>query len=295
MTLDQIRIFLEVAHQLHVTRAAKTLNLTQSTVSAAIHALEERHGVRLFERLGRRIALTSEGRTFLPQAAAVLASAESARRMLDDLSGTAMGSIAVRSSQTIAAQWLPRRLVAFREAYPNIELDLKVGNTEQCIAGVLDESCDVAFIEATVTVDRLEQVVVGKDRLSLVVGSRHPWCSRPPQSLVDLTESKWVLRETGSGTRGTFEELLESHGIPASTLQVFLELPSNEAICSAIAGSALATVVSQMVAEPLIMAGRLVELPLPVADRPFYMIRNRGRHRSRAVQALEQVVTGLGD
>lgn len=56
MTLDQIRIFLEMARQLHVTRAAKTLNLTQSTVSAAIQALEERHAVRLFEWLGRRIA-----------------------------------------------------------------------------------------------------------------------------------------------------------------------------------------------------------------------------------------------
>jgi DNA-binding transcriptional LysR family regulator len=295
MTLDQIRIFLEVARQQHVTRAAATLNLTQSTVSAAIQALEERHGVRLFERIGRRIALTGEGKVFLPQAAAVLASAESAQRMLDDLSGTAMGSITILSSQTIATQWLPRRLVAFREAHPGIQLDLKLGNTEQCVAAVRDDSCDLAFIEATVSVAGLEQVVVGSDRLALVVGSRHPWCARPPQGLHDLTASKWVLREEGSGTRRTFEAMLEANGQSAASLDVFLELPSNEAICAAIADSALATVVSHMVAEPLILAGRLVELPLPVAERPFYMIRNAGRHRSRAVQALEQVITGLGD
>lgn len=61
MTLDQLRIFLEVARHQHVTRASKALNLTQSSVSGAIKALENRHGVRLFDRMGRRIVLTAEG------------------------------------------------------------------------------------------------------------------------------------------------------------------------------------------------------------------------------------------
>jgi len=293
MTLDQLRIFLEVARQLHVTRAAATLNLTQSTVSAAIQALEERHGVRLFERIGRRIALTGEGKLFLPEAEAALASARSAEQMLDDLSGTTVGSLAIYSSQTIATQWLPRRLVAFHEAYKGIRLDLQVGNTGQCIAAVQGGSCDVAFIEATVHAPALEQIVIGKDTLSLVAGARHPWRDKAPTNFRELTASRWVLREAGSGTRRTFEAALEENGLSLADLDIFLELPSNEAICAAIAESALSTVVSRAVAEPYIMAGRLIELPLSIADRPFYLVRNPGRHQTRALRALQNVIESM--
>lgn len=65
MTLDQLRVFLTVARLEHVTRAADHLNMTQSAVSAAIAALEARHDVRLFDRVGRGISLTQAGRSFV--------------------------------------------------------------------------------------------------------------------------------------------------------------------------------------------------------------------------------------
>lgn len=278
---------------MHITRAAATLNLTQSTVSAAIQALEERHGVRLFERIGRRIILTGEGRLFLPQATAVLASARSAEQMLDDLSGTTMGALVIYSSQTIATQWLPRRLVAFHDTYPGIALDLQVGNTGQCVAAVQDGNCDIAFIEATVHATSLEQTLVGADTLSLVAGARHPWRNHPPRGFQDLTRSKWVLREAGSGTRASFETALEAHNLSLKDLDIFLTLPSNEAICAAVAETSLATVVSRAVAEPYLQAGRLIELPLPLQERPFYMICNAARHRTSALQALEKVIVEM--
>ena len=73
MTLEQLRIFVAVAQREHVTRAAADLHLTQSAVSAAIGALEARHATQLFDRIGRRIALTQAGRLFLIEARAVLA------------------------------------------------------------------------------------------------------------------------------------------------------------------------------------------------------------------------------
>lgn len=294
MTLEQLRIFLEVARQEHVTRAAAALNLTQSTVSAAIRTLEERHGVRLFDRLGRSILLTAEGRLFVPAAMAALAAARGAVQVLDDLSGTAVGALSVATSQTVATQWLPRRLVAFRQAHPGLRLELQVCNTRECVAAVRDGRCDVAFVEGDVPDDpagaALMRQVVGRDRLVLVVGSRHPWCARPPGGLAGLRGAAFVLREAGSGTRQMFEAALAAAGLSLAELEVFLELPSNEAICAAIAGTALATVVSRAVAEPYLPAGGLVELPLAVAERPFLMIRNPDRHHSRALQALERVI-----
>jgi DNA-binding transcriptional LysR family regulator len=81
MTLEQLRIFLAVAEREHMTRAAEALHLTQSAVSAAISGLEARHGVRLFDRLGRRILLTDDGRTFMAEARKVLDQAETAEAL----------------------------------------------------------------------------------------------------------------------------------------------------------------------------------------------------------------------
>ena len=138
MTLEQLRIFVAVAEREHVTRAAEALRLTQSAVSAAIAALEAHYGVSLFDRVGRRIELNEEGRTFLGEARAVLARAAAAELALSELSGLKRGTLTVQASQTIASYWLPARLVEFRRAYPSIDVKLSVGNTAQVAKAVAD-------------------------------------------------------------------------------------------------------------------------------------------------------------
>ena len=113
MTLEQLRIFVAVAERQHVTRAAAELHLTQSAVPSAISALEPRHDVRLFDRVGRSIVLNPVGEAFLAEARAVLAQAQAAERALADFGGLRRGRLAVAASQTVASYWLPPRLAAF--------------------------------------------------------------------------------------------------------------------------------------------------------------------------------------
>ena len=122
MTLEQLRIFAAVADKQHVTQASRELHLTQSATSAAIAALEERYGVKLFDRVGRGIVLTHTGRTFLAEARAVLARAHAAEQVLRDLAGLKMGRLVIGVSQTVANYWLPSRLQAFQAAYPGIDV-----------------------------------------------------------------------------------------------------------------------------------------------------------------------------
>src|SRR6202051_5177209 len=114
MTLEQLRIFIAVAEKQHVTQAARVLNLTQSATSAAIAALETRYGIKLFDRVGRGIVLTQTGRDFLNEAREVVARAEAAAQVLDDLAGLKRRSLTVAASQTVANYcqtvanyWLP--------------------------------------------------------------------------------------------------------------------------------------------------------------------------------------------
>src|ERR1700750_3276041 len=102
MTLEQLRIFIAVAEKQHVTEAASGLNLTQSATSAAIAALEARHGIKLFDRVGRGIVLTQTGRDFLTEAREVITRAKAAAQVLDDLAGLKRGSLFLAARPTVA-------------------------------------------------------------------------------------------------------------------------------------------------------------------------------------------------
>src|SRR5258708_27637509 len=138
MTLEQLRIFVEVADRRHVTRAAADLGITQSAASASIAALEVRYDAKLFDRVGRGIHLTETGRLFLPQARAVLDCVAVARAVLEDRASEATGTVAVAASQTIASYWLPRRLSAFRSTHPGVRPDVGIGNTREVEAAVVE-------------------------------------------------------------------------------------------------------------------------------------------------------------
>lgn len=292
MTLEQLRIFLAVAEREHVTRAAEALNLTQSTVSGAINALETRHDVKLFHRVGRRIELTEAGKTFAEEAKAILALVRTAEATMADLSGIRRGTLTVFASQTIASYWLPQFLVRFHEHYPQIDLRLEVGNTAQCTRAVTAGAADLGFIEGTIDEPSVSVELVAKDRLVIVVGREHPWNSKPPVLPDELGQTEWALREPGSGTRSSFEEALRTYGLAPGDIRIAMELPSNESICAAVEAGKLATAVSETVAQAGVSAGRLVVMPLELPVRAFSIIRHRERHRSRASEAFRGLIDG---
>jgi DNA-binding transcriptional LysR family regulator len=286
MTLEQLRIFVAVAEKQHVTRAASELNLTQSATSAAIAALEARYGIKLFDRIGRGIVLTQTGKDFLVEARAVLARAKDATRLLNDLAGLKRGSLSIAASQTVGNYWLPRRVQAFRAAYPGIELRLAISNTEQAARMVIEGSADLGFVEGEVDESLVSAKKIEGDALILAVGARHPWVNRAKVSAKDLPATSWVLRERGSGTRSMFEAALRQNGLKLSDLQIALELPSNEAVRSAVEAGDGATAVSDLVAAPSIAAKTLHRVRFDLPRRSFYILRHKERHISRAEDAL---------
>ncbi len=290
MTLEQLRVFVAVAERQHMTQAARALNLAQSAASAAVAALEASHGTRRSHRVGRGLALTEAGRAFLGEARAVLARAEAADLLLAELGGMKRGVLTVQASQTIASYWLPRHLVAFRQAYPGVEIRLSIGNTAQVAAAVHDGMAEIGLIEGAVTDAALEIITVAHDQLVLVVGPEHPWTARSradaPLDAAELRTTAWVLREPGSGTRSALEVALELRGIAISTLNVALELPSNEAVRAAVEAGLGATALSASVAAPSLEVGLLHHVPFDLPQRAFQVLRHRRRSPSRAASAL---------
>jgi DNA-binding transcriptional LysR family regulator len=285
MTLDQLRIFIAVAEREHLTRAAEALNLTPSAVSAAIHALEARYGVQLFDRIGRRIEVSRNGRLFLREAKAARASAQLAERALTELGGLQRGTLTIQASQTIASYWLPPFLVAFRAAHPAIAVTLREGNSLAVARAVHEGDADIGFAEGALDDPALTLVSVASDRLVVVASPDHPLSGRKASN-ADLIAATWVVRERGSGTRSAFEAALGARGVDAARLDVKLELPTNEAVCVAVRASGHLTVVSDLVARPHIDAGRLAPVAVDLGARAFSLVRHQQRYCTRASQAF---------
>jgi DNA-binding transcriptional LysR family regulator len=286
MTLEQLRIFVAVAERQHVTRAARDLNLTQSAVSAAVTALEARHGVALFDRLGRGVVLNAAGAAFLGEARAVLARAALAESALADLSDLKRGRLRIHASQTIANHWLPGRLAAFHAVHPGIVLEAAIGNTAEVARAVLEGAAELGLVEGAADDPALTREVVARDPLCLVVGRAHPWAASPPQTAEDFKATAWVTREPGSGTRAAFEAALAARGVAADALDIAMVLPANEAVRGVVEAGVGAAILSRAVAALRIEAGRLVQVPMDLPERDFTLLRHRQRYRTRAAEAF---------
>jgi DNA-binding transcriptional LysR family regulator len=286
MTLDQFRVFVAVAEREHMTRAAEALNLTQSAVSATIAAIEARHDVRLFDRVGRRIVLTEAGRGFLAEARAVLHRAAAAEQALSDYAKLGRGRLALVASQTIASYWLPRFLAAFAGRYPGIAIELAIGNTAQAATQVHDGAAELGFVEGPVDDPALARWTIGHDSLVLVR-------SIAPDRPIDtawLRDARWIMREPGSGTRAMLESALINAGLDPAALDIALVLPSNEAVRTAVEAGEGVTALSMLVVAPALRLGALAALDFALPKRAFYALRHKERYRSKAADALLDII-----
>jgi DNA-binding transcriptional LysR family regulator len=292
MTLEQLRIFVAVAEREHVTQAAKELNLTQSATSAAVSALEARYATKLFDRVGRRIILTQAGKLFLAEAKAVLARAAAAEKVLADLAGLERGSLTIGASKTAGNYWLPEIIHRYQSRFPGISVALKIGNTETVAADVEEGSADLGFIEGDIDKPALSVTPVADDEMVLVVAPGHPLAKRPTRPLAQIADARWVVREAGSGTRAILESAVAKLGIDPQSLDIALELPSNEAVCGAVVAGSGITILSKLVVAAPLKAKTLVALDIQLPKRKFFALRHKERYFTRAEREFINIAAG---
>lgn len=294
MTLTQLEIFAAVAKFAHVTKAAESLGITQSAASAAISALEKQYQIKLFNRVGRAIELSEVGLIFLAEANGVLERAQAAKRSIAALGGITFGRLEIAASQTISNYWLPRRLAAFHDRYPGINLNISIGNTREVEKLVVTSEVDIGFVEGSIRSKDLQLDEVDHDEPVMVVqAKRWPSLGRGKGS-IKLTAVPWVVREQGSGTRGVLEKLAQAAGLAWKDLNIVLELPSNEAVREAVEAGVGAAVLSRHVVATAIDAGALRALPLDVPPRKFMMVRRKSVIPSDTESALIDMVLKRG-
>jgi DNA-binding transcriptional LysR family regulator len=278
MTLEQLSIFIAVAEREHLTQGADAVGLSPSAASAAIKALEAYYDVRLFDRVGRRIELTREGRVLLAEARLTLAQIRHTESVLSELGSLRTGILDVQASQTVANYWLPQRLLAFHSQFPGVTINFEAGNTDAVAQAVVEGRAELGFVEGDVDEPVLASTPVVRDRLVAVTAA---------VVRAELGDLRWIMREPGSGTRAVFEAAMAAAGYEPAALQVALVLPTNEAVLSAVRAGTAAAALSEMVVAPFITSGELQVLEIDLPPRQFSILRHRERRLSAAAARFE--------
>lgn len=178
MDTQSLQAFMAVADTQSFSRAAEQLHLTQPAISKRIATLESQVGTRLFDRIGRRIALTEAGNVLLPQARRILLTVEDSRRALANLSGQVGGKLTLATSHHIGLHRLPPLLKQYTQRHPEVELDLHFLDSEQAYQGVLDGTLEMAVVTlAPQPHEQLQVVELWRDRLCFTCSADHPLAS----------------------------------------------------------------------------------------------------------------------
>jgi DNA-binding transcriptional LysR family regulator len=174
MELRALRYFVALAEELHFSRAARRLSITQPPLSQAIAKLEAELGVRLLERSRRRVELTLAGATFLEEARATLARASQAVELVQRVQRGEVGRLAVGYLAATAFTLLPLVLRDFGRSYPGVKLDLRELTIPQQHAALLKGDIDVAILRPPVSQAELASEILLAERFVLALPARHP-------------------------------------------------------------------------------------------------------------------------
>lgn len=197
MELRHLRYFVAVAKRLNFSRAAEDLHVAQPAISQQIRALEQELGVQLFDRMGRRVALTRAGEVLLPHANQVLAAVELAANEVRELGHLNRGSASLGAPPTVSTHLLPARLTQFRTLYPGLDVALREAGTESLVKLVEDGQLDLAIVSADGLPAAVQHLPYLEEDYVLAVSALHPLSRKKDVRLADLANEPFILFPTG--------------------------------------------------------------------------------------------------
>ncbi|ART79960.1 LysR substrate-binding domain-containing protein [Oceanisphaera avium] len=290
-TLKQLRLFVSVAENGSLSRAAQSQAMTQSAATMSLQELERQLSHPLFDRVGRRLKLNAWGLWLLPRAQKMLADCYQIEQGFNGHSPIA-GQLRLGASRTIADSWIPQLIDNCAARYPRLDIRLKVDNTHSLLQQLYSGQLEMALIEAQVQEKWLKLEPWCQDELVIVCNPHHPLASAKSIELSALSECEWILREPGSGTRNTFEQALKGRLPPLVIRQEYPHLPTIKRLLQS---KPWLSCISRLSVADELASGTLVALPvkdLPLS-RFFYFAwhKDRGDHPSRL--ALMELATEL--
>lgn len=244
MTLRHIKIFVNVYRNSSITKAAGELHLAQPSVSLAVKELEEYYGIRLFERIGRRICPTEAGNEFYSYALHIVSLFEDMEKKIKNWD--TLGTIRIGTSITIGTRILPSLIRLYQKSFPSLRVEAVINNSGVIENHVLANTIDLGLIETQPEHPEIRSVPFMEDRLCAVLPVDHPLADQKYVSLSQLARYPFLMREKGSAGREILEASLSLQHL---MVQPILESSSTQAIVSAVSQGLGVAVLPAMLVE----------------------------------------------
>jgi len=285
MLNDSIRVFLAVAEKRNFSKAAKSLFLTQPAVSFQIQMLEQYYGTILFDRVNRNITLTAAGELLLNYAQEMSKLQAQLEKEMQELTGTIKGRLLIGASTTIGEYILPYLVGRFKKQYPEVDVSLVVGNTEDIETSIHNTALDVGLVEGPVSGKDLVIEKFLDDELVLITHIDHPWIKNKKISVFELNKYPFITREKGSGTRHIMENALKKVGFDSHNLNIIMELGSTTAIKAAVSNGLGVSIVSKWTVQEMVKHNKLATVTINETkfERQFNVIYHEKKFRTQAV------------
>jgi len=282
----RLKVFHTVAKLLNFTKAADALHMTQPAVTFQIRQLEEYFNTRLFDRTHNRVSLTEAGLRVYSFSGRIFELYDEMENSIREMTGDVSGVVTLGASTTIAEYMLPFLLGDFKAKNPEVNIRLKVSNTDGIVSMVENNVIDLGIVEASVSNKNLQVDVCRMDQLVAVVPPNHALSNASTLTAQEMISHPFICREEGSGTREVIAEYLMESGVKEEP-NVCLELGSPESIKSAVEAGMGISIMSQSTVQKEIKLNTLVAIPLePVLERPFSFVHQRHKFKVRAMEEL---------
>ncbi len=270
------------------TKAARELFLTQPAVSQHIHALEHFYDTVLFDRTGKKIMLTRKGEMLFEQTEELLMKFKEVDAIFQGMNNMSRGRLDIALSAVVGTYLLPGVIGRFNAAYPDIELELRAGNTHQVTLMVLEGQVDLGFAAGPATqYPEVETVLIHREKMIAVVSYGNPLALKKEVAIEDLRRTPFITREQGTQTRQSVRNwLAKSRG--DNKFLKFIELENVETAKRIVEEGFGITVIPETAIKREIEAKRLARVNLEGFDEEalFYLLSHKARKLSVAAKAF---------
>lgn len=285
----ELEIFCKVVELESFSKAAEAVFLAQASVSERIASLENKIGIRLLDRLGRKVIPTAAGELLHKHATLFLEMKEAAQLEIESFLGLEQGEISMGGSTIPGEYILPNLISRFNQKYPHLSVKLTIADSSEIENRVLVGDLEIGVIGSKSPHANLICQKLWADELVLAVPAGHPWARRRSVSVKELRKTPFILREKGSGTLKILEAYLRKSGEDGtSALQVSARFGSSTAVKEGVKSGLGLSILSSRAIETEIKVGLLKGLRVRglSMSRNFFLIRNKSRIASPACKAM---------
>lgn len=227
MSLRKLEIFYHTAITLNMTKVAKDLYISQPSISQAIHDLEEDLNIKLFDRLGKRLYLTNEGKIYLNYVRRILNIYQEANEVVQGIATSKIARLDIGATMTVGTYILPEVLKNFIQINESLDISIRIENIEHIAELISHNKIDFGIIEGEIENKEIQLEPLCNDEIVFIASKSSRWANQETITLEDLEKVKLVTREVGSGTRKFMDHYFHTIQVQPN---IFMELGNPETI-----------------------------------------------------------------